>query len=263
IQNRSSRECLAMTNNERDSMAPPSPSRRLLYRAYNRAIGRVRSNAALPCRLSGYRPVPGSELLGPYWDWTTLALRNALRDYLRPEHSFLDMGTGSVAVLSLFAHLSTGCRAIVATDHIPEVLASARKNAVAVKAPAEFRQSDLFASVSERFDVIAFNAPYLDVDTARELGIIGDTMSETRFSGGKGGGEIIARFLADAPDHLNPDGKILLGVNHYHIGRGTVREAIERSRLDLETCVRNRLTGSAVYVLHVGRRAHGYAEQTP
>jgi len=173
------------------------------------------------------------------------------------------MGTGAVAALAVHSYLHIGCRTIVATDHVPRVLDTARQNAVALHVPVDFRVSDLFTCVGERFDLIAFNAPYLDEDTGRDLGIIRDTMSEVRFSGGKGGGETIERFLADAPDHLNPDGRALIGVNHYHIGRETVGVAIGQSRLNLETCVRSRLTGSAVYVLRVDRRAHGYAEQTP
>jgi methylase of polypeptide subunit release factors len=159
------------------------------------------------------------------------------------------MGTGSVGVLALYAHLRVGCHNVVAADYLPEVVALARRNADARRASIDIRESNLFAGISERFDVIAFNAPYLVEDVASVLGVLEDDTAKARFSGGTDGGETIVRFLADAPDHLTPDGKLLLGVNHYHVSPTTVIEAIRQSRLLLDGCVRRKITRAAVYIL--------------
>ncbi len=61
--------------------------------------------------------------------------------------------------------------------------------------------SDIFSKVSERFDLIIFNPPYLPKDKF-------DKEKDT--TGGKKGSEIINRFLEQAKNHLNKNGKIIL-----------------------------------------------------
>lgn len=61
--------------------------------------------------------------------------------------------------------------------------------------------SNLFSKVSERFDLIIFNPPYLPKDKF-------DKEKDT--TGGKKGSEIINRFLEQAKNHLNKNGRIIL-----------------------------------------------------
>jgi len=199
--------------------------------------------------LFGFRPYPGSQIHGSYWDWTTLVLRDALRKHLTPEARFLDMGTGPVAVLAIFAALRVKCRKVQAIDHLPEIVSSARNNADHLSVNIQFTCGDLFSDAEGLFDLIAFNTPYMDLETGRALGILQDERSEKRFSGGHGGGETIARFLRDAPDHLADSGLILLGVNHYHITRSTVLGLIVKSNLELVDRIENPCTKSTAYVL--------------
>ena len=65
-------------------------------------------------------------------------------------------------------------------------------------------RSDLFSNIKEKFDLIIFNPPYLP-DDERE-----DDESKLVTTGGKNGDEIIIRFLKQAIEHLNKNGKILL-----------------------------------------------------
>ncbi len=62
-------------------------------------------------------------------------------------------------------------------------------------------KSNLFSKVSERFDLIIFNPPYLPKDKF-------DKEKDT--TGGKKGSEIINRFLEQAKNHLNKNGRIIL-----------------------------------------------------
>lgn len=66
--------------------------------------------------------------------------------------------------------------------------------------------SDLFEGIPKgtRYDIILFNAPYLPEDKLE------DNQSSIETTGGKRGDEISLKFLKQAPDYLNKDGKILL-----------------------------------------------------
>ena len=64
--------------------------------------------------------------------------------------------------------------------------------------------SDLFEDISDKYNLIIFNPPYLPED-ARE-----PKNSKLATTGGKKGNEIILRFLKDAKNYLKIDGKIFL-----------------------------------------------------
>ena len=110
--------------------------------------------------------------------------------------SVLDMGTGS-GILAEVA-LAVGAKSVLAVDINQEAVNYVKQKGV------NTRLSDLFSTISKKFDLIIFNPPYLP-KTKDE-----DTESETITTGGQQGHEIIERFLIQAKAHLNEDGKIIL-----------------------------------------------------
>jgi len=64
--------------------------------------------------------------------------------------------------------------------------------------------SDLFENIKDKYDVIIFNPPYLPEDAREPKSSRKDTTA------GKKGNEIIIRFLQQAKNHLNKNGKIFL-----------------------------------------------------
>ncbi len=224
---------------------------RALYRAYLPLATSLRSNRRLHRLLFGYSPCPSSAPLGAYWDWTTLTLRRTLRRRFADGMTLLDVGTGTVGVLVIYAMLRLGCVHAMGVDIVPAVVASARRQAAALGLPAEFTVSDLFGEVAQRYDVVTFNAPYLaDPDTAA-LGLCQTPLHQQRFSGGATGGEVSARFLAELPNHLSSGGVALLGVNHFHIGRPLMAQLIAASNCRTDEIVSG-LMGGTVYVLRPG-----------
>lgn len=65
-------------------------------------------------------------------------------------------------------------------------------------------QSDLFEKIKGKFDLIIFNPPYLPEDSREPID------SKLATTGGKKGNEIILRFLQQAKNHLEKNGKIFL-----------------------------------------------------
>ncbi len=117
----------------------------------------------------------------------------------------LDMGTGS------------GIQAEAALEKTRDVLA-ADINEEAVefcsKKGINAIKSDLFENIDKRFDLIIFNPPYLPEEreycgikfTEKDFNYVNDIA----LVGGKNGWETIDRFLKEAKEYINKEGKILL-----------------------------------------------------
>ena len=110
--------------------------------------------------------------------------------------SVLEIGTGSG--IQIQTAIKSGAKKILATDINEEVLRTLETKKI------NFRKSDLFSNISEKFDLIIFNPPYLPEDKREDL------ESQLATTGGKNGDEIILKFLKQSPKHLNNNGKILL-----------------------------------------------------
>ncbi len=221
--------------------------RRILHRLYSTAAMRLRSNRDLHRMLFGYRPE--NRFSGGSWDWTTLLLRDVMKKRLRPEMSFLDMGTGPCGALALFAALNLGCRNVRAVDHLPELVDSARRCAEICGADVRFGVGDLFEGMDERFDMIVFNAPYMNPAYGRSVGLIRDNLDERRWSGGPDGCRTIVRCLGQCPGHLAPGGLALLGANAFHLPLARLEGMVDRSGLRPVGKIRHPLTLSYVFML--------------
>lgn len=109
----------------------------------------------------------------------------------------LDIGTGTGILAIELA--KKGCK-VIAVDINPQALHTAKKNAElnSVSSLIEFRESDLFENVPEKFDFIVFNTPYLPVS---DTGALAEA-----WSGGENFNTIHC-FLSEVDRHLNKDGK--------------------------------------------------------
>lgn len=125
-------------------------------------------------------------------------LRDALPRDLEGKR-VLDIGTGSGVIA--IAAAERGAE-VVAVDVNPAAVEAARANAEGVE--VEVRESDLFAAVEERFDLVACNPPY--VPGGEELG----TDEEKAWRGGEDGRAFIDRFVAAVGEHVAEDGRVLL-----------------------------------------------------
>jgi release factor glutamine methyltransferase len=116
----------------------------------------------------------------------------------KPDLRFLEIGAGSGI------HLETAYNSGIKKENI--FSSDIDKNAVDHCSLLGFSciYSDLFENIKEKFDIIIFNPPYLPEDSREP--------EDSRISttGGEKGSEIILRFLNEAKDHLEKDGKIFL-----------------------------------------------------
>lgn len=125
-------------------------------------------------------------------------LKKYLKKYIHKGDIVLDMGCGSGILARETARYA---RKVVAADIDKELITELeRKNK---NKKINFVFSDLFSHITDKFDLIIFNPPYLPSKNIKHQDI----------DGGKKGTEIIERFLKEAREHLKENGKILILVS--------------------------------------------------
>lgn len=114
--------------------------------------------------------------------------------------TLIDIGTGSGAIaIAIKTHRPD--LEVWATEVNDEALNVARRNIETLKLDIKLVKSDLFNNISQKFDVVATNLPYLQDDA--------DLMPEVQkepavaLFGGEDGLDIYRRFLRKLPNHLH------------------------------------------------------------
>ncbi len=130
---------------------------------------------------------------------TFLLLKSA---EVTPGEKVLEMGSGT-GLISV--HLAKAGAQMTAADVNPRAVECTRANAARNGVKVSTLISDLFSNITDRFDLILFNPPYLAVDEEGDL--------EKAWSGGESGVKVLSRFLNEVPPFLSPNGSILLLVS--------------------------------------------------
>jgi release factor glutamine methyltransferase len=155
-------------------------------------------------------PRPETELL------VEVAMEKVSRGGTPNRVRILDLGAGSGCVAITLA-LELGTK-VVAVDVSPDALALARDNAARLGARVRFVESNWFAAIEGRFDLIVGNPPYVAEGDAHL------SESDLRFepvtalASGTDGLAAIRRIVADAPHHLVPGGWLFLEHGHDQAG---------------------------------------------
>lgn len=116
----------------------------------------------------------------------------------QPAGRLLEVGCGAGAISLLAARLGWQ---VFASDIDPVAVQATKANAARNGLTLEVRLSDLFAAFAgEKFDVILFNQPFLHCE--REVCVEERPLSSQ-------GGELHARFMTEARDHLATGGYVV------------------------------------------------------
>lgn len=151
-----------------------------------------------------------SNVLIPRQDTETL-VEEALK-VVKPGMKVLDMCTGS------------GCIIISILKNVPEIeglgvdiskqaLIVAKENAGSNEVAVEFERSNLFEKITDKFDVIVSNPPYIPTDDI--LGLMPEVANfEPReaLDGSADGLEFYRRIIKDSREHLKENGWILFEI---------------------------------------------------
>jgi len=105
-------------------------------------------------------------VLIPRFD-TEVLVENVLKKIRGQEH-ILDMCTGSGCILLSLLHERPGCTGVGA-DISEKALEVAKKNANELGIAADFIQTDLFENITEKYDIIVSNPPYIPTRVIESL----------------------------------------------------------------------------------------------
>lgn len=135
----------------------------------------------------------------------------------------LDLCTGS-GCLAILAARAFPTAQVDAVDVSPGALAVARKNVAHYRLGrrVHLHRSDLFAALgAAQYDLIVTNPPYVSGPAMAVLPAEYRHEPRVALAGGADGLALVARILAAAPRHLEPDGLLICEI-------GDARRAVER-----------------------------------
>ena len=126
----------------------------------------------------------------------------------------LDIGTGSGAIALALAK-NRAAWSVTAADISQEALDLASENAKNQKLNIFFKKSDCFAEISEKYDIIVSNPPYISREDELEVGL-NVLYSEPHLAlfADEDGLAIYRRIAEDAKYHLKDGGKIYLEIGY-------------------------------------------------
>ncbi|MBS3812748.1 peptide chain release factor N(5)-glutamine methyltransferase [Candidatus Bipolaricaulota bacterium] len=128
----------------------------------------------------------------------------------------LDLGTGSGVIAIALARFLVNPR-ITAVDNSESALELAEENVAEneVSDAVEFRQSDWFSKVDEKYDIIVSNPPYVATQEIEELSPdIKEHEPLEALDGGSDGMKEIRRILGEVSGYLTEDGAFFLEISY-------------------------------------------------
>ncbi len=167
-------------------------------------------------------------------------LRDAIKSHAKGR--VLDMGTGSGILAKEAAEYADE---VIAVDINHRAIEEARLAIPSRK--IRFRVSDLFSGVSGKFDLIIFNPPYLPNHPK---------LKDAALDGGKKGYELVQRFLENAGEHLNRNGKILLLISSF-TKKASVERIIRKNGFAFEIASEKKLDFEKLYVYLLKKESRG------
>ncbi len=155
-------------------------------------------------------------------------------------------GNGSLAVIAAMAYPEI---TVDAADISPAALELARINVARHELGSRIRivESDLFAQLPGRYDLILCNPPYVNDASMAALPAEYRAEPPLALAGGSDGMDLVRRIVAEAAAHLSDDGVIVIEVGHE---RGHFEQAFPR----LE-CAWLETSGGSDSVVLIERRA--------
>ncbi len=162
-------------------------------------------------------------------------------------NSILDLCTGSGAIaVAVYKELEKRGKKVkmTAVDVSADALAVAKKNAVNNDADVLFIQSDLFARIRGRFDIIITNPPYIptaEVDNLQRE--VKDYEPRLALDGGVDGLDIYRRIAQEAPKYLTRGGMLIM-----EVGIGEAKEIVKLFKGNSYTMIAQDFNGIDRYV---------------
>ncbi len=124
----------------------------------------------------------------------------------------LDLCTGSGAIACAIKKVTNAD--VTATDISDKALKIAQKNATRLGLDIEFKQSDMFKNLTQKFDLIVSNPPYIETDVCKTLDReVKDHDPMLALDGGADGLDFY-RIIRNNMEYLKNDGQLILEIGY-------------------------------------------------
>ena len=194
----------------------------------------------------GYKIKVDERVLIPRPETEEMAIM-AVQSAEEDDVAVLDMCTGSGAIaIAVYKELKKAGKnpKVMATDISAAALELAKENAAANEADILFIESDLFARIRGKFDVIVTNPPYIPTAEIEKLQReVKDYEPRLALDGGADGMDIYRRIAAEAMQYLNKGGTLIM-----EVGEGEAQEIAKMFKGDVYTIIAQDFNGVERYV---------------
>ncbi len=170
-----------------------------------------------------YEPDEDSELL----------LEVALKE-IRPDDEVIEIGSGSGFVAE---RIIGKCKLLVVTDISPHAVRVLKQKGLDVI------RTDIARGIRKKFTLVLFNPPYLELEEDLKRG----DWLDVAVDGGKGGIEVISRFLKSLPEILDENGRAILIISSQN--EPHIYKLLEEERIDYEIAGKRELFFETIYAL--------------
>lgn len=128
--------------------------------------------------------------------------------------SILDIGTGSGAIAISLKQSQPGWR-VSALDISSDALVVAEQNAQVNHVDIDFLQSDVFSDVTDKFDIIVSNPPYISRSNKDEVGLnVLSSEPHLALFADDDGYAIYRKIIEEAPAYLTEQGKLYFEIGY-------------------------------------------------
>jgi len=145
----------------------------------------------------------------------------------------LEVGCGSGIISIILAKQND----VTAVDINEEAVEATKKNAEMNNVHLKCFQSDLFSDISDTFDIILFNPPYLPAEE-----------EDLTYSGGADGRQVIEKFIPQCRNYLKNDGEIYLLISSL-TGKEEVMKLFRKNNFSAEIIKKEKISWEELIVI--------------
>lgn len=167
------------------------------------------------CEFMGLEFELNSDTLIPRGDTECLVERVLEHIQTTGAKTVIDIGTGSGAIIISLAVLGgiEGTAVDISSNALSKAQSNATLNGVADK--ISFIKSNLFENISEKFDIIVSNPPYIEREVIKTLDLQVKGFEPLRaLDGGEDGLDFYRKIIESAHRYLNPNGFIAFEIGY-------------------------------------------------
>lgn len=175
----------------------------LPFRFYNDLVYKLGESIYVKVAEAEFRT--GMNVLLPKSQETYQLFKRALEEQqLKSDLEVLDMGCGSGVISYILNDLvekSTICFTDILSESIASTLLNLEQSEDSSNKLIAMNPGSLYDNIDRKFDLIVFNPPWIDARSSNRSELALNDKDQST----------VKEFLSNSRDHLNPNGKILLG----------------------------------------------------